>query len=127
MRYALFIALLIAAPAFARAQSAPPVAGADSCATVQDTAVICPDPLANDSAPDGGQVFYVYGVDMATGGRLESLVSPTEAGGVFERTAAGLRYTPPPGFVGRDRTTYRIETMNGGQATGAIEIAVTCR
>jgi len=114
---------LIAFPALAD----PPVAADDFCTTIQDAAAICPDPLLNDTEPDGEFLFYVVYVDMLTGAEIPSLISPTRAGGTIERTSAGLRYVPRAGFCGDDHTTYEIEDMgNGGRVTGNVYITVTC-
>lgn len=122
MRHLPLLLALLAFPALA----GPPVAVDDICIVKQDTPTICPDPLANDSGDDE-PVFLVKENDMESAEVRYSLDGPTEAGGTMVWTAEGPRYTPPsPEFLGRDRKRYRIFSMNGGEAIGTIEIAVTC-
>jgi len=121
MRYSPLFLSLIAFPALAD----PPVAVTDICITKQNTPTICSDPLVNDIG-HGEPVFLGKEHDMDTGQVRYSVTALPVEVGTIEMTPEGLLLTPAKDFVGRASTTYGIFTMNGGQAEGVIEIAVTC-
>lgn len=79
----------------------PAIARADSASTALGASAILIDVLSNDSDPDGS--LAAASLSLATSGRGTVDITP-------ERT---LRYTPPAGFTGVDRFTYRITDQQG--------------
>jgi hypothetical protein len=100
-------ALALAAQA---AQAAPPTAAPDTVILRTQTrpAVLVPNPLANDSDPDGTPVEFV------------NIVTPPQHGVV---TFKDGQFTYDPGrlFPGEDTFTYRI-TSGGELATGEVTV-----
>src|SRR5262249_18130989 len=88
----------------------PPVAGADSATTAEDTAVTI-SVLANDTDVDGDSLT-VTGVTQP-------------AHGSASYTASGVTYTPAANYNRSDSFTYSISDGHSGTATGTVSITVT--
>jgi len=83
----------------------------DDLATVEQDSVANPIAvLANDSDPDGDALSV-------------TTVSPP-AHGTASATAAGVEYTPAPGYIGDDAFTYTISDGHGGSATATVHVTV---
>jgi uncharacterized repeat protein (TIGR01451 family) len=91
--------------------NAAPIARPDTAALLSDRSVLV-DVLANDSDPNPGQTLTVVSAGQP-------------ANGTAVLAAAGIRYTPAPGYVGRGTFTYTISDGNGGTATGNVTVTVS--
>jgi hypothetical protein len=89
----------------------PPLARDDDVTTAEDTPVVI-DLLANDSDPDGDEIFLV------------SLSAP-QNGAVQINEDGTVTYTPAQDFHGTDEFTYRISDSGGLEATARVTITVT--
>ncbi len=92
-----------------------PVAGADTFATVEDTALVIAAPglLGNDDDADGDSLA----------------VTPTPVVGPSNGTLTlavdgAFSYTPNSGFVGTDSFTYQLEDSTGLTANAAVTVTV---
>ncbi|WGW02775.1 Ig-like domain-containing protein [Tropicibacter oceani] len=89
-----------------------PTAVDDSATTPEDTAIVIPDPAANDTDPDG---------DPLT---VTSVGTPTNGTATLNPDGT-VTYTPNPDFVGEDTIPYTVDDGNGGTDTGEIVVTVT--
>ncbi|WP_407659994.1 Ig-like domain-containing protein [Hyalangium gracile] len=91
-----------------------PTANADTFTVAENSG---PSPLAvlaNDTAvPDTGETLTVTGVTQPT------------TGGTTSFSAAGVTFTPTPGFVGLATFQYTISDGNGGTATATVTVNVS--
>lgn len=89
----------------------PPVAVNDLATTNQNTSVVTPNVLANDSDPDGDSL---------------SITSFTQAGhgNVVSNSIGTFTYTPTTGWYGSDAFNYTISDGKGGTATASVNITV---
>lgn len=94
---------------------APPQAIDDSVSTEMDTPLTL-QPATNDRDINADDVLTVARV-----------VSPTEQGGhvAIVDDGAALRYTPPTGFTGEDRFTYRVTDGRFTSGDGTVAVSVT--
>jgi T1SS-143 domain-containing protein len=88
-----------------------PVAGADTAATAEDTAVEI-DVLANDSDADGDPLT----VTAASAANGTVTINPV---------TSALTYTPNGGFSGIDTISYTLSDGAGGTAAGTATIVVS--
>jgi hypothetical protein len=88
----------------------PPVATADTIATVQNSPVLL-NPLANDADADGNTL---------------ALASVTQGANGSTSTNSGpiVTYRPNPGFMGIDTFVYTIADGQGGFATNMVSVHV---
>jgi len=86
-----------------------PVATDDKTSTAQDTEITI-DVLKNDTDSDGHKL---------------NIVSHSDAqNGIVSLKNNELRYSPNPGFTGRDSFSYQINDDHGGKDTGTVTIHV---
>ncbi|HJU49050.1 MAG TPA: Ig-like domain-containing protein [Gaiellaceae bacterium] len=105
-------ALLITLTAVADA----PVAAADTPSTVEDSAGITFDVLANDMDPDG---------DTLTVQSFDS--SSLTLGTLVHDGGGGFTYTPTPSANGTDSFTYTVADGSGRTSTASVTIAVAAQ
>jgi hypothetical protein len=96
------------------AQNDVPVAGADTAATQEDTAVVI-DVLANDTDGDG-EALTVQTVAGATLGTVTIEASGVDAGRV--------RYVPHANAVGTDTFSYSIVDARSGTASATVTVTI---
>lgn len=96
---------------FANTANLPPVANADSATTNQDTPVVTPNVLANDTDPDGDPLTV-------------SAFTQAAHGAVVNNKNGTFTYTPATNYVGADSFTYTVSDGQGGTATAAVNLTV---
>jgi subtilisin family serine protease len=94
--------------------SFPPVANNDRLSTDVDTPLVfnTADLLANDTDDLGVPVFSTL------------LTTPTNGTLIATGTTGEFRYTPSPGFSGKDSFTYQILDINGQPASATVFLFV---
>ncbi|MCC6620797.1 MAG: FG-GAP repeat protein [Deltaproteobacteria bacterium] len=99
--------------------NAAPVAGDDAyrCASDVGLDVTAPGLLDDDHDPDGDALVATLTDGSATG-------ASAERGAISVRPDGGFSYRPEPGFMGRDRFTYRVSDGAGGDALAEVTIVV---
>ena len=90
----------------------PPVVGADSATTTEDTAVTVAV-LANDSDPDGDALV------------IDSYDGRSQFGGDVVCSSSSCTYDPALDFNGTDTFKYVVSDQKGGLTTGTVTVAVT--
>jgi hypothetical protein len=92
----------------------PPPNGApvaeDDVAETDHGAPVTIDVLANDSDPDGDDLF------------IDALTQPADGSAVID--GAKITYTPDTGFAGTDSFTYTIADGRGGSAEATVTVTV---
>jgi hypothetical protein len=91
--------------------NAPPVAWPDEAAVLEDRHVDV-DVLANDTDVNSGQTLSIAGIDPP-------------AHGTAILAGVRIRYTPSPGWIGRDSFRYRVTDGAGGVAEAIVTVTVT--
>ncbi|MGK7927961.1 MAG: trypsin-like serine protease [Spirulina sp.] len=89
----------------------PPIARGDSGATIPNTPIVIPV-LLNDT-DSNGQAIRIESFDPVS----------TNGGRIFQQDNL-LIYTPPPGFLGNDRFTYRISNEEGRTDSAIVKTVV---
>jgi hypothetical protein len=92
----------------------PPVAVNDILLHFPDMPVKVRDSdlLQNDTDADGGALT------------LQSVVTPSAAGGSVTRAGGWVRYVPPPGLAGNDTFTYVVGDNQGATAVGSVVVQI---
>ena len=90
----------------------PPVATDDSATTPEGTAVAIPV-LANDTDPDGDDVF------------VTAVGVPSNGSAGLNAAGTAIDYTPDPGFSGSDSFEYTISDGAGGTDTANVAVTIT--
>ncbi len=99
------------APAPAPMPAPPPLVAHDDEARVQSGQSVSLNVLGNDEGPRG-EALRLVEVSSASGGQVELTPDGT------------VRYTPRPGFSGREELTYRVVGEDGRVATATLVVNV---